>query len=125
AFDAFAARAQELDRTRTLADWVDWLTDFVERDPWDVEARIMDVPHHRFDVTRLDLAGWRGLRQILGEWKRALVQWQGGDEQLDAVGMDARLRGILDGDVALATPTARGVQVLEALAAASRGLAPV
>jgi len=121
AFEAFAARARALDEARTLAGWVEWLTDFVERDPWSIEARIMDVPHQRFDVARLDLAGWRGLKQILGEWKRALEQWQGGDERLDADGMAAKLRSILDGDVALATPTARGVQVLEALAAAYRG----
>ena len=121
AFEAFATRARALDEARTLAGWVEWLTDFVERDPWNIEARIMDVPHQRFDVARLDLTGWRGLKQILGEWKRALEQWQGGDERLDADGMAAKLRSILDGDVQITTPTARGVQVLEALAVAYRG----
>jgi ATP-dependent helicase/DNAse subunit B len=120
AFRAFATRAESLDRARTLGEWVEWLTDFVERDPWRVEERILDVPHRRFDVARLDLAGWRGLRAILGEWRRALERWGGGDERLDAAGMEAKLRSILDGDVALTTPTPRGVQVLEALAAAYR-----
>jgi hypothetical protein len=119
-FRAFAVAARELEHPRPLAEWIRGLAAFTRRDPWGIERRIYDVPEDRFDVAKRDLAGWRGLRQILDEWLEALEAWGGGDEVLDVAGFHARLQEMLAGDAALWTETARGVRVSEALAAAYR-----
>src|SRR5579883_1741514 len=119
-FDRFAERAAELDRDRTLLGWLGWLSRFLADDPWRLMSAIFDVPDEQFEVARLDLAGWDGLRKILTEWTGAVEAFGAGGEALSVGQFAVQLRACLSGDVALWTTTHRGVQVLEALAAAYR-----
>ncbi|HEX6106993.1 MAG TPA: PD-(D/E)XK nuclease family protein [Gemmatimonadales bacterium] len=119
-FTAFAARAAALDASRTLNEWLSWLRDFLHADPWEMEKRIWRVPASRYDIARLDLAGWRGLTQLVDDWCSTLEEWGGSEIQLPPEGFYRQFLDLLDGDAALWTPTQRGVQVLEALAAAYR-----
>ncbi len=120
AFRDFAVQARELDAERPLAEWLDWLERFVDDDPWSIEPRIYRVPEDRVEVARLDAAGWTGIRKVVGEWCEAVRAWDAGGEVLGPTSFEARLREMLSGDAALWTETQRGVQVLEALAAAFR-----
>lgn len=119
-FLTFAERASPLHEQRPLREWIEWLRAAVLGPAWGIERRMFSIPHDRFDVVRVDAAGFGGMRRILDEWSAALDQWGGGDERLDAAGFETRVREMLDGDAALWTETRRGVQVLEGLAAAHR-----
>ena len=119
-FAAFAGRAAALDVSRTLGGWLEWLRGFLRDDPWEMERRIWRVPGSRYDIARVDLAGWRGLTLLVDRWCEALDQWGASEDRLTAEGFYRQFLDLLDGDVALWTPTQRGVQVLEALAAAYR-----
>ncbi|CAN5708922.1 hypothetical protein BH23GEM9_BH23GEM9_17450 [soil metagenome] len=118
-FQEFAAHAVALDEPRTIGGWLEWLTQFVADDPWQLQRAIYRAPGARLSAVRTDLAGWRGLQRVLTEWGAAEGRW-GGGEVVDIRAFDARLRSMLGGDVALFTPVRRGVQVLEGLAAAFR-----
>jgi len=117
---AFAARAAVLDRPRPLAEWLDWLTRFLEDDPWGVETRMHEVPVGRFDIARLDLVGRRALAGLAREWRAAVERWGGDGATITASEFHEQLRHLLSGDAALWTPWHRGVRVLEGLAAAYR-----
>jgi ATP-dependent helicase/nuclease subunit B len=119
-FAGFASHARELDASRTLLGWLDWLDGFLRNDPWEMRRRIFAVPGDRFDVARLDLAGWNGLVKIVGEWRGALDEFGAGRETLGVATFASQLASCLTGDVALWSPVQRGVQVLEAFAAAYR-----
>ncbi|HET7584488.1 MAG TPA: PD-(D/E)XK nuclease family protein [Gemmatimonadaceae bacterium] len=119
-FGTFAARAKELDRSRSLLAWLEWLERFLRDDPWGVVRAIYDVPDERFDIARIDLAGWNGLSRIVRDWREAVSQFGAGSEVLSVQAFASQLRACLTGDVALWTPQRRGVAVLEALAAAYR-----
>ena len=119
-FAAFASRAGELDATRTLAQWLAWLQHFLGEDPWRMERLIWRVPEARYDIARLDLAGWRGLGRLVDRWCATLDEWGGSEERLTPEGFYRQFLDLLDGDAALWTPVQRGVQVLESLAAAYR-----
>lgn len=120
-FTRFAAQVRELDRERTLREWVAWLARFLEDDPWNIaRRRIYDVPAGRYLLARRDATGWRGLCRIVSEWHAALARWDDGGETLSPAQFNERLRELLAGDAALWTTTARGVVVLEGLAAAYR-----
>jgi RecB family exonuclease len=120
-FEEFAALARDLDEARSIAGWLDWLDAFITTDPWRLDASMFRVPGARLDVVRTDRAGWeRGLRRVVAEWREAEQHW-GDGARVGVAAFDARLRAMLDGDVALFTPVRRGVQVLEGLAAAFRG----
>ena len=119
-FARFAELAAELDPPRKLSAWLTWLRDFLHDDPWKMEQRIWRVPAARFDIARLDLAGWRGLTNLVDEWCGALEEWGGREEQLTPEAFYRQFLDLLDGDAALWTETQRGVQVIEALAAAYR-----
>src|SRR5690606_2152476 len=110
----------ELDRSRTLREWIEWLQTFLRDDHWGIEPAMHRVPAGRFDVVRLDLAGWRALGDLLVEWRLAIERWDPNPERLSAAAFAARLDDLLTNDVALWTPMQHGVQVLEALAAAYR-----
>lgn len=120
AFAAFAVLARQLEGFRRLGAWLLGLLQFVEEDPWGIEARIYAVPEDRFDLAKRDLAGWRGLRQIVNEWSDALERWGGADQVLTTAQFHERLTEMLAGDAAVWTETRRGVRVLESLAAAYR-----
>ena len=117
---AFAKLARALDERRTLAQWVAWLADFLEADPWQVRDRIHAVPGERFDVVRVDLAGWRALADIVRSWQEALGRWGGANDVLGVAEFEVQLADLLDGDAALWTPSMFGVRVLEGFAAAYR-----
>jgi RecB family exonuclease len=119
-FAAFAERASELDTPRTLTRWLDWLRRFLHDDPWGMERRLWRVPANRYDIARLDLAGWRGLTTLVDRWCDTLDHWGGSEVRLSPDGFYRELLDLLDGDVALWTPVQRGVQVLEGFAAAYR-----
>lgn len=119
-FDAFAARAHELDATRTLSEWVGWLEQFLTTDPWGMADRVNAVPNDRFDVGRLDLAGRKALLRVVMGWKKALGNWSNADDRLPVHEFSVQLTELLQGDAAFWTPTQRGVQVLEAHAAVYR-----
>lgn len=120
AFERFAAHARELDDRRTLAGWIAWLHRFLTDDPWQMRERINAVPGERFDVVRLDLAGWKQLTQVTEQWMAAVAGWGAADAPLDAAGFRAQLDDLLDQEVPLWTPVRRGVPVLEGFAAAYR-----
>jgi hypothetical protein len=120
-FAKFAEHAAELDAPRTLTRWLAWLQDFLRADPWGMERRIWNVPLSRYDIARLDYAGWhRGLTKLVDEWCKALEEWGGSEVELTPEGFYRQFLDLLDGDAALWTETHRAVQVVEALAAAYR-----
>jgi RecB family exonuclease len=119
-FHEFAAQAAVLDRSRSLARWVEWLRAFLADDPWGIERRIRDVPAQRYDIARIDLAGWKWLTALVERWRGALELWGGTPESLGVAAFYEQLEDLLDGDVAIWTPMQRGVQVLEGFAAAYR-----
>ena len=119
-FERFAAEARSLDAARPLSAWLTWIEDFIARDPWGIATRVAAVPVGRFDIVRLDLAGWEGLRAVIAEWKAALNRWPAADAPVTTPGFEHVLRAMLRADVALWTDTRRGVRVLEALAAQYR-----
>jgi hypothetical protein len=118
--ETFRKHADALSGERTLTEWLARLTTFLADDPWGIAERIYDVPADRFDLARLDLAGWQGLRQIVEEWRESVLLWGGGAERLSIAAFEARLGELLACDVAHWTETHRGVQVLEGMAAAYR-----
>ena len=120
AFARFAAQARPLDTTRSLGAWIDVLVELVERDPWGMKERVQQVPDGQVALARIDLAGWRAMQQVLGEWRSAIERWGGSDERIGVADFSQRLRDMLDGDVALWTGSAQGVQVVEGLAGAYR-----
>ena len=124
-FSAFAKLAEGLEGDKPLAAWLDWLADFLERDPWKLRAAIFAVPEKRHDLARVDLRGLRDLEQCVGEWRAAVERWGGADERFTAGGFRARLAEVLSGDAVLGTMQQRGVRVLEAHAAAYRSFAHV
>jgi hypothetical protein len=103
-FRRFAEQARELERARPFREWVEWLSGFLETDPWKIESHVYRVPEDRYDVARLDAAGLAGMREILRQWREALATWGGGEEMLDVAGFESRLREMLSGDAALWTP---------------------
>ncbi|HEX6614790.1 MAG TPA: PD-(D/E)XK nuclease family protein [Gemmatimonadales bacterium] len=119
-FEQFAERVAELDRPRTLREWLAWLDGFLTADPWGIQARVYRVPGRRFDVARVDLNGWRGLTGIVHGWRAALETWGRADDRIDVAEFYRQLSDLLEGDIALWTESRRGVQVLEGLAAAYR-----
>ncbi|MGE0552550.1 MAG: PD-(D/E)XK nuclease family protein [Gemmatimonadales bacterium] len=119
-FEELLAVASELDRPKPLAEWLGWLDQFLADDPWGVEQRIRRLPPGRWELARVDLAGWKALRATVKGWRDALDRWGGPDESLDAEALLERLGTVLGGDAALWTTCRRGVQVLEGLAAAYR-----
>jgi len=121
ALDAFSSRAGELDGERTLAEWLDWVRGVVEEDAWGIGRLLRLLPAAgRVDVARLDLAGWRALGDLTSQWHKAVTDFGGADDRLAAGGFAARLRSMLDNDVALWSTTGHGVQVEEGPAAAYR-----
>ena len=118
-FGTFAALAAPLDEPRTLGAWAEWLAAFLDADPWGVRKRMQEVPAGRFDVVRLDLAAWRGLAEAAARWREALARW-GDTAPMTVADFRLRVESLLDGDVALWTPSLEGVQVFEGLAAAYR-----
>lgn len=119
-FGRFRTLAVAFEAERPVPDWLEWLGDWLERDPWEIERRIMDVPDGRWDVVRLDLTGWTGLRSIVTDWLTAERKWPGGDERIPVRTFLNRLRAMLEGEAVLWTGPARGVQVMEALAGSHR-----
>lgn len=119
-FAAFADRAAALDASRPLTGWIGWLDDLLINDPWQMMARIRQLPDGEHEVARVDLAGWAGLTTAIGAWRRALAEWSGDDHPLDVASFVARLATVLRGDATLWTSCRRGVQVTEALGAAYR-----
>ncbi|MGI9078675.1 MAG: PD-(D/E)XK nuclease family protein [Gemmatimonadaceae bacterium] len=124
-FGEFASRARALDGERPLIEWLSWLRHFVDGDGWGVRTSMHRLPEERWDIARLDLAGWRGLGTITTEWLHALERWESDSRPIDACGFERELREMLVGDVALWTSTPRGVRVLEGLAAAHRSFGHV
>ncbi|HEU5050353.1 MAG TPA: PD-(D/E)XK nuclease family protein [Gemmatimonadales bacterium] len=120
---AFAAHARPLGDSRTLAAWVAWLSAFLRDDPWGVHERMHGVPGDRFDVVRVDLAGWKALKAIVESWEKALGNWGGANDRIGAAEFAAQLADLLDGDAALWTPVMHGVRVLEGFAAVYRSFA--
>lgn len=119
AWAAFAARAAGIASPRPLRDWLTWLRGFLEQDPWGIADRAHAEPRDPV-VARRDITGWRELTRVAAEWEAAVARWDEGEDTLSAEQFDARLRGVLSGDAALWTESARGVRVLEGLAATHR-----
>ena len=119
-FAGFATVAAQLDDNLTLAQWVGWLEKFLDDDPWGVEQRIRKIPTERWEVARVDLAGWRALRETARGWREGLERWGTDTQRLDAEQFLIRLGTVLAGDAALWTTCRRGVAVVEGLAAAYR-----
>ena len=118
-FTALRVLAQPLESRQPEKAWLAWLEDAVATDTFGIQQRIYRIPPERYEIARLDLAAWSGLASMLAEWRRAADAW-GDDVRLDVATFAARLRDMLQAEVGLWTETARGVQVVEALAAAFR-----
>lgn len=123
-FASFAARAEELDRPKTISAWLTWLEGFLQDEAWGVTQRIQQVPGERFDVVRRDMAACAATMKAIREWRTAMARTTAAvneSEDLITVGQFAReLAPCLETDLILWTPTAHGVPVLEAPAAAYR-----
>ena len=119
-FDRFAGRAAQLDHALTLPQWLDWLERFFADDPWQLRALVNKVPDDRFELARLDIAGWNRVCAIVTEWRNAVSSQPTTSETVSIAAFAAQLARAFGGDVALWTPVHRGVQVIEALAAAYR-----
>ncbi|HWO87545.1 MAG TPA: PD-(D/E)XK nuclease family protein, partial [Gemmatimonadales bacterium] len=119
-FAKFAAAASPMDEVKTLAGWLEWFDQWLERDPWRIEERAARVPDERWQVVRLDLMAWRQLRRVVADWAEAERSWPGDGAPMTAAAFVERLRLMLAGDVAMWTETDRGVVVAEALAASYR-----
>ena len=119
AWGEFASRAGGITAPRPLRAWLAWLREFLEQDPWGIAARAHAEPRDPA-VARRDITGWRELTRLAAEWAEAVTRWEEGDDLLSAEQFDARLRDVLSGDAALWTESARGVRVLEGLAATHR-----
>ncbi len=125
-FRSFSDRAAPLAQPRALAEWLDWLSQFLDEDPWEVRKRIYQLApraptdFERIRVARLDLTGWKGIRAVTREWHAALTRWGGGEEPLTTRQFHARLSGMLTTDAVVWSETPAGVQVLEGLAAVYR-----
>jgi ATP-dependent helicase/DNAse subunit B len=78
------------------------------------------VPNGRYDIVRLDLAGWTSIASVVQQWRDAIAEHDDDAREMSVAQFNARLEGFLSGHVPLWTPVHRGVQVLEALAAAYR-----
>jgi len=120
ALERFMVHAETLDSSRSLSEWLGWLSGLLERDPWGIERAIYDVPDRRFRIARVDLAGWRALKGAVAEWQEAVLRWGDDGDAVSAAVFFDELRDVLSGDAALWTATYRGVQVLEGLAAVYR-----
>lgn len=119
-FARFRNLVAALDEARPLAAWLAWLEAFLADDPWGIVAKVRAVPEQRFDIARLDLAGWAKLGGILREWREATERWEPDGPALEVAAFHRRLTAMLEADAALWTGTDRGVRVLESLAAAYR-----
>lgn len=119
-FHAFAERVTPLEDAKPLRDWLAWLRGFLVDDPWGMETRLHTIAREALDVARLDLAGWRGLHDLLETWHATITEWGEEDEPLSLGRFMTQLDPVLAGNVTLATPGGRGVQLLEALAAVYR-----
>src|SRR5690606_25347989 len=119
AWGEFASRAGGIAAPRQLREWLAWLREFLEQDPWGIAARAHAEPRDPV-VARRDITGWRELTRLAAEWAEAVTRWEEGDDLLSAEQFDARLRDVLSGDAALWTESARGVRVLEGFAATHR-----
>jgi ATP-dependent helicase/nuclease subunit B len=120
-FVAFKGVASELDQPKSLVEWSTWLEQFLAEDPWKIEKAIRRVPDGRWEVARVDLAGWKALPATVRSWREALENWGSNNAPIDAERFLARLSAVLSGDASLWTTCRRGVQVLEGLGAADRG----
>lgn len=116
----FMRAARKLDEQRTLDGWLDWLTEFLTRDPFDIEERIYAIPEDRFQIARIDLRAKSALWSITSEWCDALKNWKVKGDVMDVADFADRLREMLNADLAIWTNTLRGVQVLEGMSAAYR-----
>ena len=126
-FVTFQNLLGDLDSKRSLLEWIDWLDCFLTDDPLEIEKHIYGVPGSTYEPIKRDLAGWRGMQAISREWKEAVANWgdvSGVDptnaSKIPVGEFSKRLREMLDGQVGIWTETQRGVQVMEALAAAYR-----
>jgi len=119
-FARFEADARALDESRSLRGWLDWLASFLSEDPWKIRAAASEVIEGRYEIVRLDLAGWTSIASVVQQWRDAIIEHDDDPREMSIAQFNARLKGILSGDVPLWTPEHRGVQVLEALAAAYR-----
>ncbi len=120
-FGEFSAVGRELDTLKSLVEWSSWLEQFLSDDPWEMERRIRRVPDERWEVARVDLAGWKALHATVRGWREALENWGSDTAPIDAEQFLARIHTVLSGDASLWTTCRRGVQILEGLGAAYRG----
>lgn len=134
AFGAFARHARALDAARSIEEWVDWLREMLARDTFGIRAGAYQLTDERFDIVRRDLAALDGGASIVDEWRSALSVTLSDAKDSGAAGghgttalvalhqFDEQLTAFLSGDAAIWTPACQGVQVMEAGAAAYRGL---
>ncbi|MDB4909074.1 MAG: hypothetical protein JWO05_3858 [Gemmatimonadetes bacterium] len=123
AFAQFSERARELDKGRTLPEWLEWLAAMMERDDWELRKRAFTVEGERYDLLRLDATGCEALQGVIDEWRSAVTKYADDEmrsSRLSVGEFASQLSACLRGEVALWTPMFRGVQVLESLAAAYR-----
>ncbi len=132
-FDAFRARAEKLSEARPLADWVTLTRSLLDPGWFDFRSRIChsdagrrgaaagesggegDGDGWRWAIVRLDQRGVERLDRLLRDWP----ELEPGAEPLELREWYVRLRRFLESnELALTTPLATGVQVLEAHEAA-------
>ncbi|MDX2194194.1 MAG: PD-(D/E)XK nuclease family protein [Gemmatimonadales bacterium] len=114
-------RLRPFDGAQPLGARLDHLLAMLRDDTFGVRRRAIAVPAERFDVVRLDLAGLDRLAGALADWRRALDAVKADDAPQDAPTFLAECDALIAGEtVAVVSGPERGVQVLEALAAAYR-----
>jgi hypothetical protein len=124
ALGAFARFARALDTPRRVSEWLDWLSDMLVRDSFEIRANAYKVAAERFDVVRRDLVALDGVLEIVREWQSALgsraLNGAPAEDPVSLQPFHEELTAFLSGDAALWTQASRGVQVLEGSAAAYR-----
>ncbi len=119
-FRRFAEWAGELQAPRVRGEWLEWLAETLERDPWRISELLYRVPDGSEELVRWDAAGWEGLRRVVSELRAGEAAWGGAGEPIGVAAFASFLRAMLKGDAAIWTPMRTGVRVLEAAAAAYR-----
>ena len=108
----FADRIRPLAEARAESAWIDTTRRLFRGDPLDVRDTVCAPVGGRRDVVRLDQRGLLAVDDLLREWGELEA---GSNRALDPYEWHTRLRRLLEAnEIAISSPLARGVQVLEA-----------
>jgi RecB family exonuclease len=107
-----AAAAEGLFDPRTEGGWIEATRGMFRGERFDLRQGVQQVVGNRWDIVRLDQRALLALDDLLREWSDLVVD---SSRKIDVGEWYARLRRLLEGnEIAITSPSQRGVQVLEA-----------